>query len=123
MSSNCVAQEGSSLPAGELFLLTGLMDQEQMTPYWSKQTETNSTNDIQWVFSQFFQGYKSFISSQDGQSCGFHPSCSVYSLQAVQDYGPLKGLLMGFDRICRCHGMAPSQYTFHSSGLLFDPIP
>ncbi|MBI4226260.1 membrane protein insertion efficiency factor YidD [Candidatus Roizmanbacteria bacterium] len=35
--------------------------------------------------------------------CRFVPICSEYTYQAVEKYGSLKGLWLGFKRIIRCH--------------------
>lgn len=35
--------------------------------------------------------------------CNFHPTCSEYTRQAVQTYGALKGLYLGWKRIRRCN--------------------
>jgi putative membrane protein insertion efficiency factor len=35
--------------------------------------------------------------------CRFSPSCSEYFIQAVQQYGPLRGSCKGVGRLCRCH--------------------
>lgn len=35
--------------------------------------------------------------------CRFTPSCSVYSKEAVQRYGALKGSYMALRRVLRCH--------------------
>ncbi len=35
--------------------------------------------------------------------CRFTPTCSEYTYQAVEKYGPAKGILLGFKRIIRCH--------------------
>ena len=35
--------------------------------------------------------------------CRFHPTCSDYGYQAVNQYGVLKGGLMAFKRILRCN--------------------
>ena len=34
--------------------------------------------------------------------CRYHPSCSVYFIEAVQKYGPCVGCVKGVWRICRC---------------------
>ena len=34
--------------------------------------------------------------------CVFYPSCSDYTIQAIEKYGVLKGLFMGVKRIIRC---------------------
>ncbi len=40
-------------------------------------------------------------------SCRFHPTCSVYTLQAIDKYGLFKGTWLGVKRISRCHGGNP----------------
>jgi uncharacterized protein len=59
------------------------------------------------------KGYKRFVSPMLPPSCRFTPSCSLYTLQAIEKYGLLKGVLMGTRRILRCH-------PFSKGG--FDPV-
>jgi len=35
--------------------------------------------------------------------CRFRPTCSEYGYQAIEKYGVIKGGLMAFGRILRCH--------------------
>jgi uncharacterized protein len=35
--------------------------------------------------------------------CRFYPTCSEYSVQAVQKYGPIKGVLIASWRVLRCN--------------------
>ena len=36
-------------------------------------------------------------------ACRFYPTCSEYTAAAVEKYGLVKGLALGFRRILRCH--------------------
>jgi putative membrane protein insertion efficiency factor len=35
--------------------------------------------------------------------CRFEPSCSHYMIQAIQKYGPFRGVPKGLWRLCRCN--------------------
>lgn len=47
--------------------------------------------------------YQTVISSQDVPACNFTPSCSRFALDAIHKGGFVKGLLLGTDRLLRCH--------------------
>jgi putative membrane protein insertion efficiency factor len=47
---------------------------------------------------RFFQKY---ISPVDGPRCPMYPTCSSYSLQAMQQHGPLIGVFQTVDRLYR----------------------
>ena len=43
-------------------------------------------------------------------SCSFLPTCSQYTKEAIEKHGPIKGVGLGFWRICRCHPWAKGGY-------------
>ncbi len=47
--------------------------------------------------------YQWFISPILGPSCRYTPSCSHYMLQAIDEWGILRGTWIGIKRIGRCH--------------------
>jgi hypothetical protein len=49
-----------------------------------------------------------------GGGCKFQPTCSEYASQAIATHGPLRGVLLAFWRLMRCH-------PFTRGGL--DPVP
>ena len=80
-------------------------------------------NELQSTTRLLFTVYKNFVSSQDGQSCNFHPSCSVYTMEAIKKHGFTKGSLLGFDRLSRCHPLNREAYPAHEeSGRCYDPV-
>lgn len=54
--------------------------------------------------------YRLFISPLKPPTCRFVPTCSEYSLQAIEKYGILRGGFMAIRRILRCHPFHPGGY-------------
>lgn len=58
--------------------------------------------------------YQRWISAFTPPVCRFQPTCSNYTMQAIQMHGALRGSWLGVQRIFRCH-------PFHPGG--HDPVP
>ena len=54
--------------------------------------------------------YRTFLSPLKPPTCRFYPSCSMYTLDAVNRHGVIGGLWMGFKRLARCHPWHPGGY-------------
>ncbi len=50
--------------------------------------------------------YRRYVSPVLPASCRYTPSCSLYTLQAIEKYGVLRGIPMGVLRVLRCHPFA-----------------
>lgn len=89
---------------------------------WGDQIKNNK-NEAELLLSGFFFIYKELLSSQDGQHCGFHPSCSVYAIQAAKRKGMILGGIMAFDRLTRCNGLSNEKYEIDPKLMrLKDPV-
>ncbi|MFM6955783.1 MAG: membrane protein insertion efficiency factor YidD [Ignavibacteria bacterium] len=51
--------------------------------------------------------YRKAISPYLGNNCRFHPTCSVYAMQAIEKYGAMKGSWLAIKRIGKCHPLHP----------------
>jgi uncharacterized protein len=60
------------------------------------------------------KGYRLLLSPALGSACRFEPSCSAYSLQALQQHGASVGSYLTLRRLARCH-------PWCNGGL--DPVP
>ncbi|HFA47990.1 MAG TPA: membrane protein insertion efficiency factor YidD [Bacteroidetes bacterium] len=47
--------------------------------------------------------YQKAISPFTPPSCRYHPTCSQYMVESIEEWGPFKGLWMGAKRFFRCH--------------------
>jgi uncharacterized protein len=58
--------------------------------------------------------YQRHLSPQLGACCKYMPSCSEYTIEAIEKFGPLRGVLLGTWRILRCNPFSKGGY---------DPVP
>ena len=69
------------------------------------------------ILIKLIKGYKFLLSPLLGQSCRYLPTCSEYSIEALETHGLFKGLLMSFKRIVTCHPI-----KLLGGGEGFDPV-
>lgn len=68
---------------------------------------------IKKILIKLIQVYR-FFSKYTPSVCRFQPTCSQYTMEAIEKYGARKGLWLGLKRILRCHPKNPGGY---------DPVP
>ena len=69
---------------------------------------------MKYVGMAMIRVYQMTLSKVLPPSCRFTPTCSVYTYEAIDKYGLLRGSWMGFKRILRCNPFNPGGY---------DPVP
>ena len=62
-------------------------------------------------YKRFFSG---ILKALLGGGCRFYPTCSDYSSEAIERFGPGKGTALAIKRILKCH-------PFNPGGA--DPVP
>jgi putative membrane protein insertion efficiency factor len=55
------------------------------------------------IFIFFIKSYKRFISPLKPKCCRFYPTCSTYSIEAINRFGAFRGIYLSIRRILRCH--------------------
>jgi len=58
--------------------------------------------------------YQLALSPLKQPTCRFSPTCSQYSIEAIERFGVIKGTYLSVRRILKCH-------PFHEGG--YDPVP
>ena len=69
---------------------------------------------VQRLLMGVVKGYRLFLSPWLGSACRFEPTCSAYSLQALELHGAAIGSYLTVRRLVRCH-------PWCDGGL--DPVP
>lgn len=72
------------------------------------------TNIVSRFLIYAIKGYQSCISPSHAPCCKYTPSCSRYTIDAIDRHGAFKGLLLAFWRILRCNPFSKGGY---------DPVP
>lgn len=65
-------------------------------------------------FMKSIKAYQKGISPFLGQNCRHYPSCSNYTIESLNKYGLIKGMLLALARILRCNPWGLGGY---------DPLP
>jgi uncharacterized protein len=63
-----------------------------------------------FVVLQLLRGYKWAISPMLPPACRYVPTCSEYTMEAVERYGVLRGGWMAAARVLRCHPFVHGGY-------------
>jgi len=69
------------------------------------------------ILIKLIRSYKFIISPLLGQSCRYLPTCSEYSIEALEEFGFFKGTFKSLKRILSCHPI-----KFLGGGDGFDPV-
>ena len=74
-------------------------------------------NIFTYTLIKIIKGYKYLISPLLGHSCRYLPTCSEYSIEALREFGFIKGGWLSIKRILSCHPI-----KFLGGGEVFDTV-
>ena len=60
-------------------------------------------NILTLILIKVIKSYKYLISPLFGHSCRYLPTCSEYSIEALKEFGLVKGIYLSIKRILSCH--------------------
>ncbi|MFH0917417.1 MAG: membrane protein insertion efficiency factor YidD [bacterium] len=66
------------------------------------------------------RGYQTLISPALPRSCKYHPSCSHYAVDALTEYGALRGFVLASWRLLRCNPLGYGGYDPVENQTLFE---
>ncbi len=69
----------------------------------NKKQHAKPKNLLQYIFIIPIKIYQIVLSPWLGSNCRHQPTCSNYAIQAIQEWGILKGIYLGIKRILKCH--------------------
>ena len=67
-------------------------------------------NALKTFFISLIKFYKIFLSPFLGANCRYIPTCSDYTIQAIEQKGIIKGIYISVKRMLRCHPLGGSGY-------------
>jgi uncharacterized protein len=69
------------------------------------------------------RAYQRFISPALPRRCKYEPTCSAYAVDAVREYGVVRGLILAGWRLLRCNPFSPGGYDPVETQKLFKRPP
>ena len=85
--------------------------------------DRQEASELKLAVTGLIQLYQKFVSSQDGPTCNFQPTCSRFGMACIQEYGIARGVLLTADRLLRCNGSQSQHYhKDHVTGKYIDPV-
>ncbi len=58
---------------------------------------------MKYILIFLLRGYQKFISPFFAPRCKYYPTCSQYSIDAIREFGSVKGVAMTAWRLLRCN--------------------
>ena len=67
------------------------------------------------------RAYQRFVSPALPRRCKYYPTCSAYAVDAVREFGVIRGLVLAGWRLLRCNPLSHGGYDPVEAQKLFKP--
>lgn len=67
-----------------------------------------------YPLNRIFDFYERHVTTLNGSTCRYYPTCSSYTKESIQRFGLVLGLVVGAERFMRCHEYQDDE--------IFDPV-
>jgi putative membrane protein insertion efficiency factor len=74
---------------------------------------------LRWIVVGPIVVYQRVISPALPRRCKYEPTCSAYAVQAIREFGILRGLVLGTWRLLRCNPLSNGGFDPVSAQRLF----
>jgi putative membrane protein insertion efficiency factor len=65
------------------------------------------------------RAYRRWISPALGPRCRYYPTCSQYAIEAIEEVGPMRGLILAAWRLLRCNPFSKGGFDEVADRRLF----
>jgi len=80
-------------------------------------------NPVKALLLGMVRGYQTFVSPGMPRRCKYHPTCSQYAVDALTQYGVLRGVVLAGWRLLRCNPLSYGGYDPVERQRVFAPRP
>ena len=78
-------------------------------------------NPVRCLLIWSVRGYQMVVSPLLPRSCKYHPSCSQYAVDALREFGVVRGIILAAWRLLRCNPLSYGGYDPVERQRLFAP--
>lgn len=76
---------------------------------------------VRWAVLAPLEVYRRLLSPLLAPRCRYYPTCSAYAVEALREYGILRGLVLAGWRLLRCNPWSDGGIDFVGQQRLFAP--
>ena len=77
---------------------------------------------MKYILIFILRGYQKLISPYFAPRCKYYPTCSQYSIDAIREYGSIRGVFMTAWRLVRCNPFSHGGVDYAVNEVKSEPM-